>query len=181
MSVVKAGAALIALCAGQALLADDASAGEWYGKVSIGESSAAIEGIDLNEGLSYGAAIGTSVGPVRVEAGVDHISGDFAGILDAEALVYSGTAYLDLPVGDNASVFVGAGLDYVDGEGSIPGFAIDASGTGYHLAAGGAYRLSPNVIAEAQWRRIEADLEADFIGDVEMEADVLTVGLRLAL
>lgn len=49
--------------------------GGWYGRVSIGSSDFQVSGLEFEPGLTYGAGIGTSVGPVRVEAGVDRISG----------------------------------------------------------------------------------------------------------
>lgn len=170
-----AAAALLAPC-----LISNAAADEWYGKVSVGQSEADVSGLTLDEGLAYGAALGTSVGPVRVEAGVSRLSGDFAGMFSADALDYRATAYLDLPVGANASVFGGAGLDYIDGEGSIYGSSIDASGEGWHWAVGGAYRLNDRMIAEVQYRQIAADLDTDF-GGVDLEANEMTVGFRLAL
>ncbi len=170
-----AAAALFAPC-----FISTAHADEWYGKVSVGQSEADVSGLTLDEGTSYGAALGTSVGPVRVEAGVARLSGDYAGIVSADALDYHATAYLDLPVGANASLFAGAGVDYIDGEGSIFGSSIDASGEGWHWAVGGAYRLNDRMIGEVQFRQIEADLDTDF-GGVDLEAQEMSIGLRLAL
>ena len=165
---------------GPVLVAPAANASDWYGRVSIGESDAEISGVGLSSGTSYGAAVGTSIGPVRVEGGVSHISGDLAGIVEAEALVVSGTAYLDLQLGERASLFGGAGLDYVDGSAEVFGSSIEASGDGYHYVLGGAYRLTDNIIGEVSYRHTEADLDSDF-GSVDLEADVVSVGLRLAL
>jgi opacity protein-like surface antigen len=165
---------------GPVFIAPNAHADEWYGKLSIGQSSADVGGLTLNDGLAYGAAIGTGVGPVRVEAGVARLSGDFAGAINADALDYHATAYLDLPVGDNASVFGGVGIDYVDGEASFGFGSVNASGEGYHWAVGGAYRLSERMIGEVQFRRIEADMDSDF-GGFDVAADELTVGVRFRL
>lgn len=170
--------ALLAPCA-----ISEVNAAPLYGKVSVGTSEAEVSGFALDEGLSYGAALGSSIGPVRVEAGVDRLSGSFdlfGPSIDAGALDYRATAFLDLPVGEHASVFAGAGVDYIDAEASAFGTDIDADGTGWHWAVGGAYRLSDNLIAEAQFRRVSADLETDF-GDVDLEADQVTFGLRFAL
>lgn len=179
--VLQAGAALVALSAMNAWATQADAA--IYGKVSLGQSGGEIEGVTLDDGTAYGAALGTSLGPVRVEAGVDHISGsiNFGPTISAEALDYHATAYLDLPVGEHASLFAGAGLDYVDGQASFFGTDIEASGDGWHWAAGGAYRLNDRMIAEAQYRHVSADLDADFVGAVNLDADVVTLGLRLAL
>jgi opacity protein-like surface antigen len=165
-------------------IAPDADARAWYVKASVGQTAEAdVSGLTLDDGFVYGAGLGTSVGPVRVEAGVNRLSGeaDFGFVaIDTAALDYHATGYLDLPVGDNASVFVGAGVDYIQGEASIFGGSIDAEGDGYHYAFGGAYRLSQGVIVEGQFREISADLDTDF-GAVDLSASEITVGLRLAL
>lgn len=178
---------LIQTAVATALLApcviSEVSAAPLYGKVSVGVSEAEVSGFALDEGMSYGAALGTSVGPVRVEAGVDRLSGSFdlfGPSINADALDWRATAFLDLPVGDNASVFAGAGVDYIDAEASVFGTDIGADGTGWHWAVGGAYRLSGNIIAEAQYRKIAADLDSDF-GDVDLDASQITLGLRFAL
>lgn len=182
-SSVQVGVALAALV-GINALATNADAGEWYGAVRLGQSQADVSAggstISFDEGLSYGAAVGTSVGPVRVEAGVNRLSGDFAGVVNADALDWNATAYLDLPVGDNASVYAGAGLDFIDGSASIYGYDIDASGEGYHFSVGAAYRLSANMIGEVQYTQITADLDTDF-GGVDLDASNISVGVRFAL
>lgn len=183
MKSVQIGAALVALV-GMNAIATSADAGEWYGAVRVGQSQADVSAsgssVSFDEGLSYGGAIGTSVGPVRVEAGVNRLSGDFATVVDADALDWNATAYLDLPVGDNASVYAGAGLDYVDGSASIYGYDIDASGDGYHWTVGAAYRLSERMIGEVQYTNITADLDTDF-GGVDLDASNISIGVRLAL
>jgi opacity protein-like surface antigen len=179
MNSLKIGAAMVALV-GMNTIAATADAGEWYGAVRVGQSQADVSGISFEEGLSYGGAVGTSVGPVRVEAGVNRLSGDFAGVVNADALDWNATAYLDLPVGDNASVYAGAGLDYVDGSASIYGYDIDASGDGYHWTIGAAYRLNANMIGEVQYTSTTADLDTDF-GGVDLDASNISVGVRFAL
>lgn len=174
-------AAALTAFAGLNAWAVAADAQPFYAKFSAGMTEAEVEGLALDEGANFGAALGTALGPFRVEAGADRLSGEFGGgFAEIDAIDWRAGAYLDLPIGDNASVFVGAGLDYIDGEATAFGNTIDASGSGYSLAAGGAYRLNDRVIAEAQWRRIEADLESDF-GDIDAQADVFSVGLRLKL
>lgn len=173
-----AAAFVVPFIAGQA-----AMAAPLYGKVSVGQSEAEVSGISLDEGLSYGAAVGTAVGPFRIEAGVDRLSGSFdlfGPSISADALDYRATAYLDLPVGDRASVFAGAGVDYIDAEASVFGADIGADGTGWHWAVGGAYRLAEGIVGEAQYRQVSAELNSDF-GDVDLDATAVTVGLRFAL
>lgn len=179
---------LLSVCALAALsaaaFARPAAADDWYVKASVGQSEAEVSGIAFEPGLSYGAALGTSVGPVRVEAGVDRLSGELSlggPSVQADALVYSVTGYLDLPVGDNASIYAGAGLDYVDGDASLFGSSIDANGDGWHWALGGAYRVSERIIGEVQYTSLSADLDAAYIGAVDLRDDRITAGLRFAL
>ena len=169
-----------ALVAGNAW-AVEADARPLYVKASVGQTEAEVNGFSLSEGAAYGAALGAAVGPVRVEAGVDRLSGDFQTFLEADALDYHASAFLDLPIGDKAALFAGAGVDYIDGQANVFGTEIDASGDGYHWAIGGAYRFSENVIGEVQFRQVSATLDADFIGDVDLDANVVTFGLRMAL
>lgn len=179
VTMLKYATAFAVLIAGNAwaVSADAAT----YAKFSVGQSDAELNGIDLGDGLAYGAGLGTNVGPVRVEAGVDHIAGtlNFGPTIEATALDYHATAYLDLPVG-NANLFAGAGLDYVDGEASFFGNTLSAEGDGWHWAVGASYRLAEGLTGEAQFRQISADLDSDF-GPVDLDASVVTIGLRLAL
>lgn len=180
LNILKTTAALAALTAGAAIFTCPANAGEWYGTVKVGQTQSSVEGIDLNDGLAYGAALGTSVGPVRVEVGADHLAGDFGNVIDASAWDYSATAYLDLNVGANSSVFAGAGADYIDGSASFGYGSIDASGTGYHWALGAAHRFAAGVVGEVQYRQINADLDTGY-GSVNLDAQEITAGLRFAL
>ena len=179
---------LIAAAAAIPLAVAEPASAEWYGAVSIGQADSEIEGVGVDEGLSYGAALGTSWGPLRLEAGVDRISGDLnLGYIaiDTSALDYSLAAYVDLPLGDNASLFAGASVDYVGGQAEILTEQIDASGQGYSWMIGGAYRLNDRMIAEVQWRQLTADLDAEYdgydLGEVELVSNIATVGLRLEL
>lgn len=163
------------------VLASPSFAGEWYATVSVGQTSAEVEGINLNDGMAYGAGLGTTLGPVRVEGGVARLSGDFAGIFEADALYYSVTGYLDLPIGDNASAFGGLGLGYLDGEASAFGSSTDASGDGWHWAVGGAYEITEQLTLQGELRHITADGVDGGGFDADVEADEITVGLRLRL
>lgn len=167
-----------------AAIIQPAAASEWYGKVSVGQGETEVSGLSFGDDVTYGAALGTSLGPVRIEAGVDRISGgiDLGGpSIEADALVYSTTAYLDLPIGANASLYAGAGIDYVDGEASFFGADIGASGDGYHWSVGGAYRFNDRIIGEAQFSQLTADLDVDYLGGADLENNRFTLGLRLEL
>ena len=181
MNSLKYAAACAALIAGNAW--DARADAATYAKVSVGQTDAEVSGINLSDGDAYGAALGTNLGPVRVELGADHLAGaiNFGPTIEATAIDYSATAYLDLPIGDNAKFFAGAGLDYIDGEASFFGTDIDASGDGWHWAVGGSYRLSADLTAEAQFRQVSATLDADFLGNVDLDANVVSLGLRMAL
>ena len=160
-----------------------ASAAAPYAKLSYGETTnIEAAGFSLNDGDAYGVALGSSFGPVRAEAGVSHLEGSFAGgILAADAIDYHATAYLDFPISERAGVFAGAGGDYVQAEANTPGPSLEGSGTGYHWALGGAYRLNDNIILEAQFRQVSASVDLDFIGDTDVDASEVTVGLRFRL
>lgn len=180
MKTLQVAAALAAIIGGNAI-ATTADAGEWYAAARVGVSEAEVSGMAFNEGLTYGGAVGTSVGPVRVEAGVTRLSGDFANVIEADALDYSLSGFLDFPVGDRAALFVGGGVDYVDGSASIYGSEIEASGNGYHYTTGLSYRFSPGIIGEAAYSHLTAELDADYLGDIDLESDQVSLGLRLAL
>lgn len=162
-------------------MAQTASAAPFYAKVSVGETSnAAVEGIDLNDGFAYGGAVGTSVGPVRVEAGVDHLSGDIGSFVDVDAWDYSVTGYLDLPITENTGVFAGAGLDYIDASANLGFTSIDGEGNGWHWTVGAAHRFAPGLIGEVAYRSTSADLDTDF-GSLEAEYSTVSLGLRVSL
>lgn len=162
-------------------LAQTASAAPIYARVSVGETSnVAVEGIDLNGDFAYEGALGTSIGPVRVEVGAGHASANFAGAIEADALVYSATAYLDLPVTERFGVFAGAGLDYLDASANFGYGSLDADGDGWHYTVGGAYRLSETMIGEVAFKHTEASLDSD-AGSFDAEYDTIQAGVRLRL
>lgn len=182
--IVRSTLALAALCAGNVWATTADADVIDYTKLSIGQSlNTDVSGFALDDGFAYGAGVGKDVGPLRVELGVDRLSGEanlFGPTLQANALDWHANAYLDIDVGDRASVFAGAGLDYIDGEASFFGNSIGASGDGWNWAVGGAYRIAEGLTAEAQFRRVDADLSTDF-GDVALQTDQITLGLRMAL
>lgn len=157
-------------------IATPASADPFYVKASAGVSlNTEVEGFSLEDNAVYGVAVGTAVGPVRVEVGADRIN---TGIMGLEANVndFSATAYLDLPITENTGVFVGAGLDYLQAEASYYGYEFDQDGQGWHATAGVATRLSDRVIGEVAIRYLDADFD-DFSGE-HLGA---TVGVRVRI
>jgi len=154
-----------------------ASARDWYIKAEVGQASNISAGpVSLQNGDTYGAAIGTAVGPVRVEAGAARVNTSAFGVIDVTATDYSATAYLDLPVTARTGVYAGAGFDYLTADASFGFGGTDLSGDGWHWTAGMAHRISDNAIAELQFTRLDGDLEG-----VDVAADRWTVGVRFGL
>lgn len=179
MKSVNIGAAALALVgmAGVAT-ASDAHASELYGAVRAGQSTnTSVSGIDLNDGFSYGGAIGGALGPVRVELAADHLSGDFAGIVNAKAMDYSASAILDLPISHDTAIFGGAGVDYVSAEAHVPFGSYDASGSGWSYQAGVSHRFTEGVMGEIRWKHTKADLD----GGANLDTDQVTAGVRFRL
>lgn len=163
-------------------LAQTASAEGLYGVARVGTTTeTSVSGISFDDGPVYNVGLGTNLGPIRAEAGVSRLSGELgAGAIQADALVYQVSAYLDLPVGDNAKVFAGGGIGYASGEASLYGFGIDASGPEYHFGGGASYRISERFVGELMWTRRSADLDTDY-GSVTLESDEVTLGIRAYL
>lgn len=184
MKSIQIGAALAALVGVNALAtAADASVVD-YAAFRVGEATnTEVSGVPFDGDMTYGLAAGKAVGPFRVEVGVNRLQANLnlgGPAIQGEALDYYAGAYLDFNIGERASLFVGASADYVSAEANIFGFAIEGEGTGHAYAAGGAYRLTDNIIGEVQYRHLESDLSTDF-GDVDLASDQITVGFRLAL
>jgi len=163
----------IALIAVGVFACSSANASEFYVKAEVGTTVSADIGAELSDELTYGAYIGTSVGPFRVEAGASHLAGDIdlGGIaLETSAIDYNATAYIDTQSG----FYVGAGVDYIEAEANIgPWFSANDSGWGYHVSAGYAARVSDRSVIEFQARYLEADLD-----NVDLSGTALTVGYR---
>lgn len=150
-----------------------------YVKAEIGttignEVSTTFGDVEFTDQATYGAYVGTAVGPVRVEAGVSHLGGTIdAGFitLDASALDYNATAYLDTASG----FYVGAGADYVQGEATVGPFSQDFSGYGWHVSGGYAFSAAGGIVeAQATYREID-------LGGVDLSGPAVTVGYRRAL
>lgn len=154
-----------------------AHAAPLYANVHVGAATqAGISGINLDDGQVYGAAIGTAVGPLRVEAGVDRHNVSIANIINGHATVYNASAFADFRLGTQSAVYVGGGVDYGQVSAHIgPWTAARDSGFGYHAATGYSRRISDGLILDAQARYTHLDV-ANGASDV-----ALTAGLRVAL
>lgn len=168
--LLGAAAALVAIA-----LAPVASANDFYGRLSVGTTNVEAGPLELPEDTSYGAAIGTSIGPFRVEASANRFSGDLGG-LEISANDFAATAYLDLPLTANTGVFVGGGADYVQAEANYIYGSAQGEEIGYHYTAGVAHRISERQILEVSYRHLEADFD-----DFDVQADTFSAGLRFRL
>lgn len=169
--------AALALVGFVALSCSNADAREFYVKAEIGTTiDTQASGLELNDDLTYGAYVGTDVGPLRVEAGVAHLAAStsiFGTEIATSAIDYSATAYLD----HSSGLYVGAGVDYIQAEATVGGWwSDDYSGTGWHVAGGYATRVSDNAVVEFQVRYTEADLDV-----ADLTTTAATVGVRFAL
>ncbi len=130
--------------------------------------------IELGDDATYGAYVGTAVGPFRVEGGVAHISGDanFYGLtVDASANDFNATVYLDTASG----FYVGAGADYVLGEAQAFGSTAEFSGPGWHATGGYAFEAAGGIVeVQGTYREIN-------LGEVDLSGPAFTVGYRHAL
>lgn len=180
-AAIGAGIILIASLA----FCSNADAREWYVKTEVGTTfdsqvQTSFGGTELTDELTYGAYVGTSVGPVRVEAGASHLAGDInlgPIAIESSAIDYNATAYLDLATSQSGGFFVGAGVDYVQAEVSVgPFFSTDQSGYGYHVSGGYAHRVTESGILEFQARYLSADLD-----NVDLTGTAFTVGFRQRL
>ena len=157
----------------------NASAAPLYVKAEVGTTAdtqvdTGFGSIEFTDGPVIGAYAGTAVGPVRVEAGIAHLSGDvnfFGLVVDGSANDYNATAYLDTSSG----FYVGAGVDYIQAEASIGPFSIEQSGYGYHVSGGYAFAAVGGIV-EVQATYLEASLD-----DVDLSGPRFTVGYRHAL
>ncbi len=162
--------------------AGNAAALDLYAKASVGTATnVEASGVSLDGGLAFEGALGADLGLVRIEGNVSRIDADaFAGAIDASAWTYGGTAYLDIPLGERATLFGGAGLDYVDAEADFGYGSLGADGWGHHLTAGVGYRLGSNTTVEVSYRRLSAELDSDY-GDIDVDADTVMAGVRVKL
>lgn len=156
------------------------AAADVYIKAEVGTTAdtqvdAGFASIELSDDLTYGAYVGTALGPFRVEAGASHISGDanFFGIpVDASAIDYNATAYLDTASG----FYVGAGVNYVQAEATVANvFSVDQEGWGYHVSGGYAFEAAGGIVElQGTYRQIDLD-------DVDLSGPAFTIGYRRAI
>jgi opacity protein-like surface antigen len=152
-----------------------------YGAVRAGQTTnTSVSGIDPSDGMSYGAAVGGALGPVRLEAAADHLAGDFAGVIKGDAWDYSVSALLDLPISHDTAIFGGAGLDHVEATAHVPFGSFGGSGNGHSFQAGVSHRFAPGVMGEVRWKRTSADLSISG-NSVSLDADQVTMGVRFTL
>lgn len=175
------GAAAVAVLA-PLIPVNAAHAEGYYVTARIGEvtdASAEAYGytIDLNGDETYGVALGTALGPVRVEASYDVQNFNLLGLISADARVISLNGYLDLPVTDRFGLFAGAGPSFVDAELSYGLGSASATGWGYNLAGGATYRLAPNLTAELRVQRTDVTLG----DDLDAVSYTSTIGVRAAM
>ena len=166
----------LALLACAAVSVSNASASEWYDKAEVSQAlDTHVSGIELSDGDVLGAYIGTTAGPVRVEAGVAHVNADlnfYGNSFDASANDYNAAAYLDTASG----LYVGAGVNYVQAEAQIgPGYTFEQSGFGWHASGGYAFRAAGGIV-EVQATYLSASLD-----DVDLTQTRATIGYRHAL
>lgn len=158
-------------------LSNPAFANPFYGKVEAGFIvNTEVEGFELDSNSVYGAALGTTVGPVRVEAGANRLNFDVFPGVTADATNYSATAYADFQLTERSAVYVGGGVDYIQAEVNAFGTSIDTEGSGWHATAGYSRRIGNGIIADFGARYLSADLDG-----LNAEAVTATAGLRFAL
>lgn len=155
-----------------------AEARDFYGVVRAGiTTDTSVGPIDLSDGDTYGIGVGTSVGPVRVEASLDHSSWDVFPGVSANANTVAVTGNLDFQVTHDSSISIGAGPAYTDAEANFVFGSFDDSGWGYVAQASYSRRLTSNIIGEVQARY--TDVSFDSLPDANSTA--VTVGLRFGL
>lgn len=153
-----------------------ADAREFYVKVEAGQTiETDVDAFgSLPNGDVLGAYVGSSVGPVRVEAGVANVTFDTGiPIADIDANYYNASGNIDLANG----LYFGGGAGYIESEAEFGPFSASDEGWAWHLQGGYAHRLTDSLVAEFQVRYIDADF--DTLGEATSTA--ATVGLRMAL
>lgn len=174
--MIKHLTALAAAVAAIACLTPAQAQAEVYAKAQVGLTAASsLEGYAMEDNVTFGGAVGTTVGPLRIEAGIDRIGAAISGV-DFRATDYRATAYADIFGNDDGSFYVGAGLDYLAADVSSGPWSTDFTGNGWHVAAGYGHRVSSNMILEAGARYIDADFEG-----TNASAVAFTIAARVGL
>lgn len=168
---------IIASIAAIAAMTSVASA-EIYGTVRAGIVMNAEAGpFDLADGDTYGAAIGTGIGPFRVEVAANHTNFDVFPGVTADFNSVSATANLDFQVTERSTVYVGAGPAWGEAEINYGFGSANDSGIGYVIQAGYSRRLSDTMIGEIQVRHTDVDLDDSF----DVSGLGVTAGVRFRL
>lgn len=171
--LVGAIAALVTLS-----VASVASANPWYARVDVGQlADAQANGAEIDDGLVYGAGIGTAVGPLRVEVAASRVDGKFVNAIDVDAIEARATAYLDLRVSENTAWYIGAGPSWISAEANFGAPLADTDGWGYHVTGGISHRIRDGLILDAGVRYTASD----DLGGADLEAFTPSVGVRFAL
>lgn len=179
---------LLAGAAAAAAIAMSAPASaETYVGVGFGQGSASVEGIELNDASSVDLTVGRDMSvrgvPVRVEGRVARGDADILGAVEVNSLTYSATAFYDFDVAALGALnpYVGAGLQWTQGEVNLGPFQLDADGGGWHVATGFRANLTDRLTADVGYRHSEAELDVDFLGDVDTDSDEVRLGINLAI
>lgn len=169
---------LIASLAALVAVSTPAWAGDFYGTVRAGIVMNAEAGpIELSDGDTYGVALGTAVGPVRVEVAANHSNFDVFPGVTADFNTVSATANIDFQITPQSTVYVGAGPAWGEAEASFGFGSYSDSGIGYVIQAGYSRRLSDTIVGELQVRRTDVDLDDSF----DVSGYGVTAGLRFRL
>jgi hypothetical protein len=151
-------------------------AGVATGSVSFGGGS-----LDTQQGNSFGAALGSHLGPFRIELGADNSTADLFPGVQGNLITYSATAFLDSPikVGD-LTPYVGLGADYSKAKVNVIFGHIESGyNSGYHWDVGASAPINDRWDIELNRREHHGSVNiAGASPDVETVA--YTIGLRRA-
>lgn len=142
-----------------------------YGRVFAGVGDVSIGPFTMS-GDEMGGALGIDdVGPFRLEAAVTHFDTNALG-LGATAMVYSGTAYVDIPLGSQLTVSPNAGLDYA----SVDIGPFSTSDTGWHWGVELSHPLNDRADLTGSFTRTYLGFSG-----IGVEADSLQIGVKFDL
>jgi opacity protein-like surface antigen len=164
-TALLAGLVSLALTVGQATAADASGddrgpiLGAFYVRGDAGWSFLEWDGEEDDGGVTAGLGVGYQwYEYLRTDARLDW-SGPFdTGAVDLEATTLLGNAYIDIPLTDDITPYVGAGLGWgwVDGDGGG-----DDSGLAYSLMVGSAFTLTGRVELDAGYRYRGITIDGD--------------------
>jgi opacity protein-like surface antigen len=164
-TTLSAGLICLALTMGQAAAADgfdngsEPILGAFYVRGDAGWSFLEWDGEEDDGGVTAGLGVGYQWNDyLRADARLDW-SGPFdAGAVDLEATTLLGNAYIDIPLIDDITPYVGAGLGWgwVDRDGGG-----DDSGLAYSLMVGSAFTISDKIELDAGYRYRGITIDGD--------------------